>query len=166
MLFRSGGWLAWAPVHAAQEPGLDVRTRSWKQGEAVQVTVTLPDTVHTDPVVRAFGTAWPGGRTSASQWTALVGIDLAQKAGDYTVDVETDTGNGPAHLTRAVHVDAARFRRRVLRVAPDFVNPSPDELARIKADTALTDRIYAERDRKSTRLNSSHSQQSRMPSSA
>ena len=53
-----------------------------------------------------------------------------------------------------------------IRSALDAIKEHPDlELQLVVAASALLDR-YGNADRKSTRLNSSHSQQSRMPSSA
>ena len=129
-----------APV-SAQDLSIDLRSRGTQPGDAVAVTVTAPSET-TSLAVTAFGVRWPTYRVDATTWRALVGIDLDRKPGLYEV-VATASGPHPTTARHAVTVQPKQFRRRVLTVSPDFVNPSPEQLTRIADDTAFLKTAYA-----------------------
>jgi murein DD-endopeptidase MepM/ murein hydrolase activator NlpD len=125
----------------AQELSLDLRSRGLQPGDAVVVTITVPP-ASAALTVTAFAARWPVYKVDDTRWRALVGIDLDRKPGPYEVVV---TAGGPHPLTarKAFTVAPKRFPRRVLTVSPDYVNPPPEQLARIAADTEFQKTVYA-----------------------
>jgi murein DD-endopeptidase MepM/ murein hydrolase activator NlpD len=93
--------------------------------------------------VSAFGTTWPTVRTADRRWRSLIGIDLDTDPGNYRVTAEA--GAGAPAVSRRLTVVRRAFRTRTLRVAPKYVNPSPDLLARITSDAALLGKVYEQR---------------------
>jgi murein DD-endopeptidase MepM/ murein hydrolase activator NlpD len=119
---------------------VSVRSRTAQPGELLALTITVPAGVGT-PTVDAFGATWPVARMSATRWRSLVGIDLDQAPGEYTIAIGTVD---PAIRTvrREIVVRSRAFRRRVLKVAPDYVNPSPTLLTRITTEADLLRTVY------------------------
>ena len=78
-----------------------------------------------------------------TRWEALVGIDLDQKPGPYTLTVSGHAADGPVSGQSPVIVLPKLFRTRTLRVAPEFVNPPPDVAERIARESALIAAAYA-----------------------
>ncbi len=133
LLLAAASW-----VHA-QPPNLTIPARTARPGDVVAVRVTVPSGA-TGVAVRAFDVAWPAYQENATTWRALVGIDLDRRPGTYEVVATqaTPAGSDTSPLT----VVARRFRTRTLTVAPDYVNPSPELLARITADGAFMAAAY------------------------
>ena len=137
--------LLWTlPATAAAPLALSVHARAYRQGEAVRVDITAPESA-TDVVVRAFDTAWPVARVSTTQWSALVGLDLESRAGRYVVTATASVDGQSLSADHTITVTRARFRQRRLAVAPRFVNPTLEQQAEIARDTALMTAIYASR---------------------
>ena len=137
--------LALVGAHAGASPAqglsIDVRSRAVQPGEALVITVKTPQDVNALSV-RAFNAQWPAYRIDDTTWRALLGVDLDQRPGTYALTVETPGAQGlDAH--RDLAVVARHFRQRVLEVAPDYVNPPPDLLARIASDSAFMNTVYA-----------------------
>lgn len=117
-------------------PVLKVDARAFQPGELVVLTV---DSTTTAPTVRAFGHAVPVAHVHDSAWRALIGIDLDIKPGRY--DVTVQTADAPlAH--QELRVVAKAFPTRRLTVDPAFVNPPPDALAEIAADTKRLNAVW------------------------
>jgi murein DD-endopeptidase MepM/ murein hydrolase activator NlpD len=77
-------------------------------------------------------------------WYALAGVDVKSPAGPSTLEISARTADGaPLDLSRGVEILPAHYRTGTLTVAPKFVAPGPDELARIKAEVELKRRIFA-----------------------
>lgn len=110
-----------------------------RPGDVVAVRVTVPSDA-TGVTVRAFASTWRAYQEDATTWRALVGIDLDRRPGTYDVVASVESPAGSA--TRRLTVAARRFRTRTLTVAPDYVNPSPELMARITADTAFMTAAY------------------------
>ena len=123
----------------AQPPVLGLRAASARPGDVVAVRVTVPAGA-TGVVVRAFNEAWPAYQDNPTTWRALIGIDLDRRPGQYVVETSVAAPAGSAR--RTLTVVARRFRTRTLRVAPDYVNPSPELLARITADNVFLGTVY------------------------
>ena len=121
---------------------IDTSYRSLAPGELVVVTINVegaPASVH----VNAFRRVIPAFKTEKGVWQALVGIDLDQRPGRYLVDAEAQVGPAVLRESRALVVAPRKFPTRTLRVNPAFVNPSPAELTRIRADQAFLADVYA-----------------------
>jgi len=108
------------------------------------VTVTAPPDV-THVTVAAFGGQTQAFRAGDTQWQALLGIDLDQKPGTYSLRA-TSSGTTTLHATRELVVAPKSFRRRTLRVAPEYVNPPPELVARLTSEAALLREVYERSD--------------------
>lgn len=133
---------ALASSATAQELTIDVRSRATQPGDAVALTITTPTPVQAVSV-SAFAASWPTYRIDDRTWGALLGIDLDRKPGSYSLVVTTD-GPQPLTLRRSIVVAPKQFPRRVLKVAPAFVNPPASEMARIAKDTEFLRTVYAQ----------------------
>lgn len=137
------GGAAGVVAEAAAAPvGIEITARSLQPGELIAVTLTAPAgasalSVH---VFNRNAEAFP---VDATRWEALVGIDLDQKPGPYTLTVSGHAADGPVSGESAVIVRPKVFRTRTLRVAPEFVNPGPDLAERIGRESALIAAAYA-----------------------
>ena len=77
-------------------------------------------------------------------WYALAGVGLETKPGKYTLHVAgKGTGPAKASLNYAVMVGAAHYPSSTLKVAPAFVEPPKEELARIEADQTTKKTAFA-----------------------
>jgi murein DD-endopeptidase MepM/ murein hydrolase activator NlpD len=92
---------------------------------------------------------WQSGANSASAakahiWHALVPVDLEKASGDYalSVDMQPEAG-APAPCQLTIRVTAGKFATESLKVAPQFVEPNPEQLARAKAEQQRLREIYA-----------------------
>lgn len=127
---------AWAQ---AQSPTLVLPSAATRAGDVIAVRVTVARGA-TGVTVHAFQTMWPAYQEDAATWMALVGIDLDRRPGIY--DVAAAVASPAGSVTRPLTVVARRFRTRTLTVAPDYVNPSPELMARITADAAFMTGAY------------------------
>jgi murein DD-endopeptidase MepM/ murein hydrolase activator NlpD len=75
---------------------------------------------------------------------ALVGIDLEKPAGKYDFRVSAKPENSdPASCTAAITVIAGKFATERLKVAPNFVEPNPEQLAKAEEDRKKLREIFA-----------------------
>jgi murein DD-endopeptidase MepM/ murein hydrolase activator NlpD len=127
-------------ARAAQGLSIEVDGNATVPGGAVLVTVDAPADA-TSVTVSAFDARWPAYRVNDTSWRALVGIDLDRRPGTYTITV-TSSGPHPSTVRQELTVGVKRFRRRVLTVSPDFVNPTPEQQARIARDAEFMRSVY------------------------
>jgi murein DD-endopeptidase MepM/ murein hydrolase activator NlpD len=77
-------------------------------------------------------------------WRALAGVDVAQKPRTETFRIHVATAAGrELAATGTISMTARAFPTRRLRVASQFVDPSPAELERIRTETQRLDAIFA-----------------------
>ncbi len=57
--------------------------------------------------------------------------------------MRTTDATGAIDLSRSVEIHPAHYRTSTLTVAPKFVEPGPEELARIKAESELKAKVFA-----------------------
>jgi len=77
-------------------------------------------------------------------WYALAGVDVKAPTGSSTLKISARTATGAAiDLSRGVEILPAHYRASTLTVAPNFVEPGPDELTRIKAEVELKSKVFA-----------------------
>jgi len=77
-------------------------------------------------------------------WYALAGVDVKAQTGLSTLKISARTAADTAiDLSRTVEILPAHYRTSTLIVAPKFVEPGPDELARIKAEVELKSKVFA-----------------------
>ena len=130
-------------ARAAETAALEIATdaRALQPGELMVVTVKTTEPV-SEVRIRLFNQsirAFLNGDT----WEGLIGIDLDQKPGAYSLTVEARVNGKAVTSARPLVIRAKAFPTRTLRVAPDFVNPPPAVQERIAGDTALINAAYA-----------------------
>ena len=119
---------------------IELRSRSLQPGEVVLVSLSL-DADAASVEVSAFGRRASAYRVAGRRWDALVGIDLEQPPGNYTVTARADGSRVVAEKPFVVR--PRTFPTRTLRVNPDFVNPGPGLQARIQDEARFTQAIFA-----------------------
>lgn len=132
---------AQAPASAPKALSISVSARAVQPGELVLLKIKTPASAATVRV-HGFGREFPAFNESPAEWRALVGIDLDVKPGTYEISAATGESAGEQSTYRLV-VAAKKFAVRKLTVDPAFVNPPPDAQARIQADAAHLNRIWA-----------------------
>jgi murein DD-endopeptidase MepM/ murein hydrolase activator NlpD len=124
--------------------------RSLQPGELIVVRIqdarrdapSVDDGRLTDVRVTLFGKT-ARAFAEAGAWTALVGIDLEQRPGRYTLTASAHQGSIEIEAAQPLVVLPKRFATRTLRVAPEFVNPPLATAARIAGDVSLLNEVYA-----------------------
>ncbi|MCY3842147.1 MAG: M23 family metallopeptidase [Acidobacteria bacterium] len=136
--------LGGAASAVAEDPALEVshRARALHPGEVVVLEVRVAER-GTAPRVTALGRSirlFPveDGRL----WRGLVGIDLTAEPGVVPVAVEVDAGGTEVRETYELAVEPKQFPTRRLRVAPRYVDPPPDVLARIQREAQEVAAIF------------------------
>jgi hypothetical protein len=77
-------------------------------------------------------------------WYALAGVDVETPVGASTLRIDVSPHEGGAvDLSRNVEILPAHYRTGTLTVAPKFVEPAPEDLARIKAEVELKAKVFA-----------------------
>jgi murein DD-endopeptidase MepM/ murein hydrolase activator NlpD len=90
---------------------------------------------------QATGATVPKG---VSVWRALLGVDLEQAAGDYKFNVTGKASDGkPISCDASLAVRAGKFPTEHLKVAPNFVEPNPEQAAKAAEDQKTLRAIYA-----------------------
>jgi murein DD-endopeptidase MepM/ murein hydrolase activator NlpD len=81
----------------------------------------------------------------SAEWRALLGVDLEMKAAEYPLNLTAKTADSTTALTcgGSVAVKEGKFATESLRVAPNFVQPSPEQLARAEAERERLRAIFA-----------------------
>ena len=77
-------------------------------------------------------------------WFALAGVDVEGAVGPSALSITVRTGSTTRDLSREVEIHAAHYRTGALTVAPKFVEPAPEDTERIKAETELKAKVFAE----------------------
>jgi murein DD-endopeptidase MepM/ murein hydrolase activator NlpD len=77
-------------------------------------------------------------------WFALAGVDVEAPAATSTLQIHLHLANGPTRdLTQTIEIHPAHYRTGVLTVSPKFVEPGPDELKQIAADSEIKAKVFA-----------------------
>jgi murein DD-endopeptidase MepM/ murein hydrolase activator NlpD len=75
---------------------------------------------------------------------ALLGVDLEKPAGSYEFTVIAQAADGdPVACRASITVRAGKFATESLKVAPNFVEPNPEQLARAEAERKRLREIFA-----------------------
>jgi len=135
-----------------------VGAAAWARGQSASVTLTpawveagSPVLIHVDAGAGArLEGAWLGRKLDFFQgrdgrgWFALAGVDVEGPLGPSVLRISLRSGDGVASdLSRTVEIHAAHYKAGSLTVAPKFVEPGPEELARIKAESELKAKVFA-----------------------
>ena len=92
------------------------------------------------PAAATIDGAWMGRKVEffdGRGWVALAGVDVASAVGTSTLKITVRMNGITQDLSRAVEIHEADYRTESLTVAPGFVEPNADALARIKQEQAL-----------------------------
>jgi murein DD-endopeptidase MepM/ murein hydrolase activator NlpD len=141
-------WLGAQAAVGAQTPSvlrISIRARAIQPGEVVRLDVTC-----TCVSSRRSGTARLLDREiplapsdDAASWSGLIGLDLDTAPGTYTVTVTVEPMNGPPlNGAYTLNVAPRRFPTRRLSVAPVYVEPPPEEVARLLAEAERLDALF------------------------
>jgi murein DD-endopeptidase MepM/ murein hydrolase activator NlpD len=78
-------------------------------------------------------------------WFALAGVDVEAPVGASAlrIDVSPHESGGAVDLSRNVEILPAHYRTGALTVAPKFVEPAPEDLARIKSEVDLKAKVFS-----------------------
>ena len=100
------------------------------------------------PGARTVEGEWLGQKVAFfrkdAEWFALAGVDVEAPVGSSTLHVTVKTAGGSEDVSRSVPVLQAHYRTGTLTVAPKFVEPPAEETARIKAESELKAKVFAE----------------------
>jgi murein DD-endopeptidase MepM/ murein hydrolase activator NlpD len=90
---------------------------------------------------------WPVSGPAASKnknlYRAFIGVDLEQAAGDYKLNVSAKAGADAISCAATITVREGKFPTEHLKVAPNFVEPNPEQLAKAQADQKKLRDLYA-----------------------
>jgi murein DD-endopeptidase MepM/ murein hydrolase activator NlpD len=83
------------------------------------------------------------GRDGRS-WIALAGVDVEGPVGSFTLRITERLATGATRdVSQAIEVHPAHYRTGSLSVQPKFVEPDPDELKQIAADSDVKAKAFA-----------------------
>jgi murein DD-endopeptidase MepM/ murein hydrolase activator NlpD len=86
------------------------------------------------------GRSGSGGRA----WFALAGVDVEAAAGPSELKISARLAQGGVReISLPVEILPAHYRTSSLTVAPQFVEPSPEELQRIEEEKQLKEKVFA-----------------------
>jgi hypothetical protein len=76
-------------------------------------------------------------------WFALTGVDVEAPTGPSVLRVVVRSDKGALELSRTIEIHPAHYRTGSLTVPPKFVEPDPDDLKRIQAESQLKAKVFA-----------------------
>jgi murein DD-endopeptidase MepM/ murein hydrolase activator NlpD len=119
------------------------QARSIQPGEVVELVVSATRSV-VSVEAKAFDQSillYPS--SGQMVWRGLIGVDLDVEVREHFVSVTVITGDDtPMHVRYPLTVVPKQFATRQLTVAPHYVNPGAEALARIQKEAARTTRIF------------------------
>jgi murein DD-endopeptidase MepM/ murein hydrolase activator NlpD len=117
-----------------------------KAGSPVLIRVEAADAAGVDGV----DGEWLGRRVDffhgpdRRAWFALAGVDVEGTAGPSTLRIRVRLSGGSVRdLSRMVPIHPAHYRTSSLTVAPQFIEPGPEALQQIEADSQLKAKVFA-----------------------
>ena len=136
--------LALAPTYAnAQSTAVSLIPAVIEAGSPVLIRVEAADAVGIDG-------EWLGRKVDffrgadGQAWFALAGVDVEGAAGPSTLRIGVRlSGGGVRDLSRTVEIHPAHYRTGSLTVAPKFVEPGPEALMQIEAESQLKTKVFA-----------------------
>jgi murein DD-endopeptidase MepM/ murein hydrolase activator NlpD len=126
------------------------------QSSSVTLTPALveagsPELIRVEaPAIATLEGEWMGRKlqffrgSANNAWFALAGVDVEAAVGPSTLRITVRPSEGVARdLTRTVEIHAAHYRTGSLTVAPKFVEPGPEALKQIEAESQLKAKVFA-----------------------
>jgi murein DD-endopeptidase MepM/ murein hydrolase activator NlpD len=132
-----------------------VAGRAYAQNNAVTLTPALveagsPELLHFESSRDARPDAdWLGRKVlffpahGGHDWFALAGVDVEAATGPSVLRVVIGSGKDSIDLSRTVEIHPAHYRTGALTVPPKFVEPGPEALKQIEADSKLKAKVFA-----------------------
>jgi len=96
-----------------------------------------------DKDVSFWQVSGPDTPKSTNLWRAFVGVDLEQSAGDYKLNISAKSGADSITCAATIIVREGKFPTEHLKVAPNFVEPNPEQLAKAQSDQKKLRELYA-----------------------
>jgi len=96
-----------------------------------------------DKDVSFWQVSGPDTPKSTNLWRAFVGVDLEQSAGDYKLNISAKSGADSITCAATIIVREGKFPTEHLTVAPNFVEPNPEQLAKAQSDQKKLRELYA-----------------------
>lgn len=112
-------------------------------GSPELIRVALPD-------AQEISGDWMGQKleffqgTSKRDWYALAGVDVGAQTGASQLQLTAKLRSGEGHLELPIEIHAASYRTEKISVAPAFVEPSPESMKLIEADSKLKASVFAQ----------------------
>jgi murein DD-endopeptidase MepM/ murein hydrolase activator NlpD len=141
-LVLAAALLAFIPAFAAGQPATVTLTPG-------VVLAGAPELIRVHaPGAQAVDGEWLGRKIAffrkGDDWFALAGVDVETPVGPSTVRITVHNAKGGSEdLSREVAIGEAQYQTGTLSVAPKFVEPPPEEAARIKAESELKAKVFA-----------------------
>jgi len=130
-------------VDSAQPNAVTLTPTSVVAGSPELIRVNAPAGVTLDGEWQGKKLEFFRGRDGKS-WYALAGADVQAAVGASTLKLLEHTAGGHVvDLSRAVEIHAAHYATGTLTVEPKFVEPPPEEMARIKSEIDLKQKVFA-----------------------
>jgi murein DD-endopeptidase MepM/ murein hydrolase activator NlpD len=85
-----------------------------------------------------FFRAHPG-----TDWLALAGADVEAPTGPSSLQITAHTRSGDIRMSRTIDIHPAHYRTGTLSVAPQFVEPGPEALKQIDAESKIKAAVFA-----------------------
>jgi hypothetical protein len=134
--------LVFTPAFAAAQPAAVTLTPAVVYAGAPELI-----RVHAPAGTQSVTGEWLGQKIAFfaqdGEWFALAGVDVEAAIGASTLRVRAHTAGGDVDLSRSVAIEQAHYRTGTLSVAPKFVEPPTEEMARIKAESELKAKVFA-----------------------
>jgi murein DD-endopeptidase MepM/ murein hydrolase activator NlpD len=146
---RKSAAAAWTKFDCGQGVELRLSAPTTAQG-----TLLLAELRSPKPLTEIAGTwndqpveFWQTGEAGPKKLDtrrALIAVDLEKPAGTYDLTASaTPEGGEHATCTAAITVTAGKFAIERLKVAPNFVEPNPEQLAKAQEDSKKLREIFA-----------------------
>ena len=114
------------------------------------VVAGSPELIRVDaPAAATLEGEWLGHKLaffrSHDAWFALVGSDVEAPTGPAVLKLAVRAGRPASNidLSRTINIEPAHYRSSTITVAPKFVEPPQEDLARIKAEAELKAKIFS-----------------------
>jgi hypothetical protein len=134
--------VATLPVRADAQPNSVTLTPSViAAGSPELIRVEAPSTTSIEGDWQGHPLQFFAGRGGHS-WFALTGVDVEAKTGPAPLHILVHAGTVTRDLTRSVDIQPAHYRTGSLTVAPRYVEPDPEALKQIKAESELKSKIF------------------------
>jgi murein DD-endopeptidase MepM/ murein hydrolase activator NlpD len=140
--------IAWAIAFAAmdaaaQAPQVTLTPAIVVAGAPELIRVSAPADATVDGEWRGKKLAFFRGRDGKS-WYALAGSDVESAMGPTVLKLVVHEASGNSvDLSRDVEIHAAHYATGTLTVEPKFVEPPPEEMARIKEEVELKQKVFS-----------------------